>query len=72
MPAASKMGVTASLVPTHTARIGFGRIRLLRCACAVSAIARAAACADASAVGTFITRMASFSASAISASSAAV
>ena len=41
--------------------MGFGRMKLLRCACATAAIDFAAACADASAVGTFMTRTASFS-----------
>jgi len=60
MPAASKIGVVASLLPTHTAKTGFGRIKLLRCVCAQAAIDLAAASADASAVGTFMTRIASF------------
>ena len=54
------MGVVASLVPTQTAKIGFGRINSLRCARATAVTDFAAASADASAVGTFITKMASF------------
>jgi hypothetical protein len=29
MPAASKIGVVASLLPIHTAKTGFGRMKLL-------------------------------------------
>src|SRR5262249_19212485 len=38
MPAASKMGVTASLLPIHAANTGFGRMTVWRCAWAEAAI----------------------------------
>ena len=59
--------LTASLPPIHTAKTGFGRIELLRCACAAAATDRAASAAEASAVGTFMTRTASFAGSSSSA-----
>ena len=57
--------------PTHTANTGFGGNKLLRCFCDHETTDFAASIGEASAVGTFMTRTASLSGSASSASSAA-